>query len=94
MIPGDRGKPRPVCPFALNNFLEATIDITHSKTPEDIGKKRANMITLWYHYILVSIYRRIVDLCKLTIILIARARTKCNMMYTRTGKSTSKVDER
>jgi hypothetical protein len=29
------------------NYLEASIDITNSKTPEDARKKRANILAMW-----------------------------------------------
>jgi hypothetical protein len=40
----------------LKEALKATCDITIYKSPKDIGKKRTNIIALWQHYILVSVY--------------------------------------
>ena len=75
----------------MKELLQAACDITIHKSAENIGKKRANIIALRKHHALIRISRGIVDLRKLTIILITGAGTQCNVLYARTGKSATKV---
>src|SRR6266700_1129273 len=80
--------------YVFKDYLEASSHIANSKSPEDIRTQRTNIVTPRDTHILVSVYRWIVHLRKVSIILVALARSPCKSLYTRTGKSTAKVGER